>query len=148
MFLPFNFFLFLNTQFRSLCQTNIAIIGQDFPLIFLGFLIRCVLSLSRNVISSINFWFRVLNITSFAISSAIRFTKKQFLLKCFSWWSRSFLSFFTLVYWLSPSHFRSSIIFLCSVFFILLKSFKKFMDSVRSFNWLSFLIWWGFFLLR
>ena len=68
MFWPFNFFLFLNTQFWSLYWTNFTIIGQDFTLFFLGSPIQRVPSMSHNVISRSDFSFRVLIVTSYVPS--------------------------------------------------------------------------------
>ena len=69
MFWPFNYFLFLNTQFWSLYWTNFTIIGQNFPLFFLGSPILRVPSMSRNLISRSDFSFRVLIVTSYFYSS-------------------------------------------------------------------------------
>ena len=94
-------------------RTNFTIIEQVFPLVFLGFPIRCILSMSGNVISKSNFSFRVLIITSSVVSSfssSIPCTRRQFHLEYCSYWSWSFLRFSILVNRLSTSDLRSSII--------------------------------------
>ena len=94
-------------------RTNFTIIEQVFPLVFLGSPIRCILSMSGNVISKSNFSFRVLIITSSVVSSfssAIPCTRRQFHLEYCSYWSWSFLRFSILVNRLSTSDLRSSII--------------------------------------
>ena len=140
IFCPFNLFLFLNALFRILYRTNFTIIGRVFPIVFLCSPIRCVLSMSHNVISRSSFSFRVLIITSSVISSffsAIPCTRRQFLLEYCCYWCWTFSSFPILVDRLATSDVRSSIIlsfFALSSSYSLNLSGRKFMDSVRSIN--------------
>ena len=111
--IPLNFFLFLNTRSRSLYWTNFKIIRPFVPLVFLGSPIRCILFMSRNVISRSNFSFRVLIITSSVISSfpyAIPCTRRQFFLEYSSYWCWTSSGFSILVDRLSTSDMRFSII--------------------------------------
>ena len=50
IFFPFNFFLFSKIFFLSFYLTSLMIIGLGFSSVFLGFPIRCVLSISQSLI--------------------------------------------------------------------------------------------------
>ena len=123
-----------------------TIIGRFFLLVFLSSPIRCILSMTRNVISRSNLTFRVLIITSSVTSSfcsAILCIRRQFLLEYCSCWPWSFSSFSILVDRLSTSDLRSSIalsFFAQSSSYSLNLSDRKLMEAVRSINSFSLLI--------